>query len=424
MSLSPLPPVPSSAPSPDAPRAEAQRGGAQPEPGAFHAAVETATRDDSAPRAADNAPGAPSGTGSDAPSDKGPVTDATAPDRPAEAAGPQAAASGKDAPAGKAAVKPATPPTASEVAVKAAIPLADEPLATPLLAEGATPVTRADAEPVRRKAAAAATPVPAAAEPADTAVPSPDAVATPAAAVVVPAAVPQHAVQAGEVDFGEGAGEKTTAPAGSHGPGHAAGAAPAEPGATVADRNLPTAQFAQTLDAAPARPAALPYDAGARGDLASGTASATVALRAGHFGTDMGVAIARALEPGPQGLRDALLVRLDPREMGRIDVRMAFDGDGTLRAVVSADSPAALDLLRRESTQLDRALTDAGVRADGQSLRFEGGGGSGAGGQGQPGAQPRSPAGRAPSALPGDAPEGVPPAFRSLRGSGHLDVLA
>jgi flagellar hook-length control protein FliK len=82
----------------------------------------------------------------------------------------------------------------------------------------------------------------------------------------------------------------------------------------------------------------------------------------------MGIAIARHVATGGG---EALTIRLDPGEMGRIEVRLTLDEHGTLRAVMAADNPASLDMLRRDSADLSRALSDAGVRADAQSLRFD-----------------------------------------------------
>lgn len=195
--------------------------------------------------------------------------------------------------------------------------------------------------------------------------------------------------------------------------------APATADPAVAEPRVAAPIFSQTLDAAIARHAAPPYP-----PAQAEPATATVALREGRLGTDVGVAIARALDAGPEGMREALLIRLDPHHMGRVDVRMSFDDDGTLRAVVSADSPAALDMLRRESAQLDRSLADAGVRSDAQSLRFDAGG-NGAGGQHRHGARPQLPM---PQSGGADgfvgAQDGGLSDYRSLRGSGHIDLMA
>lgn len=91
-------------------------------------------------------------------------------------------------------------------------------------------------------------------------------------------------------------------------------------------------------------------------------------VQASHIGHDTAVAIARHVA---QDGGETLTIRIAPAELGRIEVRLAFDDGGTLRATVAADQPASLDLLRRDTDTLVRALGDAGVRADQDSLRFD-----------------------------------------------------
>lgn len=144
-----------------------------------------------------------------------------------------------------------------------------------------------------------------------------------------------------------------------------------------------------------------------------------VSARAGHMGREMGVEIARRIKEGKQ----EIMLRLDPAEMGRVEVRMSFDGDGRLRAVVSADNPAALDILRRDAGDLTRSLSDSGLRTDAQSFRFDARGGE----QGQqpwhrqqaagPGHRAKSDA----SAFPTVEDE---PVYRRLRESGRVDMMA
>lgn len=88
--------------------------------------------------------------------------------------------------------------------------------------------------------------------------------------------------------------------------------------------------------------------------------------RFGTIGQDTGVALARAVVDG----RDHVALRLDPPDLGRIDVHLSFGADGGLRAVVASDNRAALDLLRHDLDQLQRALADAGVRAETSSFQF------------------------------------------------------
>ncbi|MBT0670525.1 flagellar hook-length control protein FliK [Novosphingobium profundi] len=197
----------------------------------------------------------------------------------------------------------------------------------------------------------------------------------------------------------------------------------AEAGAPRADANAPTgAWLSQTMAPIGTRPSALPYAANAQ---SSTTSSADVQVREGQFGTDMGVEIARALGAGS----DDLLIKLDPRHLGRIDVRLSFDHAGVLRATMSADSTGAADMLRRESGDLVRSLADAGIRADGQSLRFDtrAGGQSGQGaGQGWSGSQgssdQRGSGGQGQSQ--GRFAGRDEPVYRSLGASGHVDLIA
>jgi hypothetical protein len=110
-------------------------------------------------------------------------------------------------------------------------------------------------------------------------------------------------------------------------------------------------------------------------------------VQASHIGHDTAVAIARHVA---QDGGETMTIRIAPAELGRIEVRLAFDDGGTLRATVAADQPASLDLLRRDTDSLVRALGDAGVRADSDSLRFDtradtGGSTGGFASSGQPG---------------------------------------
>jgi flagellar hook-length control protein FliK len=63
-------------------------------------------------------------------------------------------------------------------------------------------------------------------------------------------------------------------------------------------------------------------------------------------------------------------IRLDPAEMGRIDVRMEVKKDGNVAAHMIVERPETLDLLRRDATALQQALNDAGLQADADSLNF------------------------------------------------------
>lgn len=130
----------------------------------------------------------------------------------------------------------------------------------------------------------------------------------------------------------------------------------------------------------------------------------------------MGVEIARHLSAGGT----ELTVRLNPAEMGRIEVRLSFDDGGTLRAVVAAESAAALDMLRRDSADLGRALTDAGVRADAASFRFDSRSGGGEGGQ----FWQRQQQGRQRGRSATEESPASEPVHHNVRPSGRIDLMA
>lgn len=63
-------------------------------------------------------------------------------------------------------------------------------------------------------------------------------------------------------------------------------------------------------------------------------------------------------------------LRLDPPELGRVDVRMEVSSDGKLSAVIAVERPETLDLLQRDSRALEKSLAEAGLKTDSSSLSF------------------------------------------------------
>ena len=92
-----------------------------------------------------------------------------------------------------------------------------------------------------------------------------------------------------------------------------------------------------------------------------------VSTAAGRLPQEMSVEIAKRIRNGDV----ELTVRLDPAELGRVEVKLGFDDGGVLRSVIAAESPAALELLRRDAADLARALQAAGVSTDAGSFRFD-----------------------------------------------------
>ncbi len=78
------------------------------------------------------------------------------------------------------------------------------------------------------------------------------------------------------------------------------------------------------------------------------------------------VQMQRAVQDG----NDKLSIQLRPYDLGRVDVQLEFNKDGTLRAKVTADSFQTLELLQKDSRNLENALREAGLSTDQNSLSF------------------------------------------------------
>jgi flagellar hook-length control protein FliK len=63
-------------------------------------------------------------------------------------------------------------------------------------------------------------------------------------------------------------------------------------------------------------------------------------------------------------------IRLDPPELGRIDVRLEVDRNGQVTSHITVDRADTLDLLQRQQPQLQHALEQAGLKTADNGLQF------------------------------------------------------
>lgn len=80
----------------------------------------------------------------------------------------------------------------------------------------------------------------------------------------------------------------------------------------------------------------------------------------------LAVAIAARASAG----RNSFSIRLDPPELGRVDVRLSVDKDGHISSHLVADRKDTLALLQRDASGLQRALQDAGFKTTDNGLQF------------------------------------------------------
>lgn len=118
------------------------------------------------------------------------------------------------------------------------------------------------------------------------------------------------------------------------------------------------------------------------GELAAtttaGTASSATAINhvdgslptpgraAANPSVQVAIHIARAVQDG----NNRISVHLNPPELGRVDVKLDVMADGRVTAIVTADRQETLDLLQRDSRNLEKALQDSGLETDAGSLSF------------------------------------------------------
>ena len=78
------------------------------------------------------------------------------------------------------------------------------------------------------------------------------------------------------------------------------------------------------------------------------------------------IQINKALNAG----NDKISIQLKPADLGRVDIKMEVGHDGRVIAIVTADNKQTLDLLQKDSKELQEALMQAGLKADDDSLSF------------------------------------------------------
>lgn len=158
-------------------------------------------------------------------------------------------------------------------------------------------------------------------------------------------------------------------------------AKPTEPQADTAKSNTPQStgkdSFSAMLADAPEAPAPSSSSSAALTSAALATSSAqtshhtqetaTAASRAGPITDQVGREIIRRFNGGSTFFE----LRLDPPEMGRIEVRLEVSRDHRVTAVVAADNPQALADLARHARDLETALQSAGLELSDQGLSFD-----------------------------------------------------
>jgi flagellar hook-length control protein FliK len=82
------------------------------------------------------------------------------------------------------------------------------------------------------------------------------------------------------------------------------------------------------------------------------------------------VGLAVTIATQAQAGHNRFAIRLDPPELGRIDVRLDVDKSGHVTSHLVVDRPDTLDALQRDAGDLQRALQQAGLKTSDNGLQF------------------------------------------------------
>jgi flagellar hook-length control protein FliK len=148
--------------------------------------------------------------------------------------------------------------------------------------------------------------------------------------------------------------------------------APATGAATPSSHDRPAiAAAGQVTSAAPdasaQAAAALPQQLSSSATVAS-TNTLTAAPATGGAVPVSGLAV--EIAASVQGGKTHFEIRLDPAELGRIDVRIDVDRNGQVTSHLTVEKPETLSMLRQDAPQLQQALNDAGLKSGSGGLQF------------------------------------------------------
>ena len=100
--------------------------------------------------------------------------------------------------------------------------------------------------------------------------------------------------------------------------------------------------------------------------LAAGPLTATAATGAAVPLSGLAVEIAASAKNGKSNFE----IRLDPADLGRIDVRISVDSSGQMTSHLMVEKPETLSMLQQDAPQLQQALNDAGFKTGDSGLQF------------------------------------------------------
>lgn len=176
-----------------------------------------------------------------------------------------------------------------------------------------------------------------------------------------PAATPSHEAVAkpkaetGATDAikGDASGYSASQPAHANPGAHPAAADPGHIATNTLPNGLPV-------------PGALPHATPTTAPAAASQLTATAAANGAVPVSGLAMEIAASVKSG----KTSFEIRLDPAELGRIDVRIDIDRHGQVTSHLTVERAETLSMLRQDANQLQRALDNAGLQTGNSGLQF------------------------------------------------------
>lgn len=106
--------------------------------------------------------------------------------------------------------------------------------------------------------------------------------------------------------------------------------------------------------------------------LAGQAAHATTALtQAGHTHPATHMVAAQMTKSAKEGKANVITLELDPPELGRVDVKLEFGSDNTVKALLTVEKPETHLMLQRDVAFLERALHSTGLTVESGGIDFQ-----------------------------------------------------
>jgi len=148
----------------------------------------------------------------------------------------------------------------------------------------------------------------------------------------------------------------------------AAAAAQSATATPIADVNTPKPDFASLLASQPAQGSDATAQTGSQTSETARSMPTPAALQSAPAAT---IQMYHRIIERADGRAQRFEIRLDPAELGRVDVRIEIGADRKVHAVLAAHDSAALSDLMRGQRALERAFADAGIDLAENGVRFE-----------------------------------------------------